>query len=258
MACPCCATETCLCQTVAVNCVYTISVGQYTRSVQCGNTFFQPPMRDTNNGVSIYNSFGIEDIRQTLARRGGENQVVRLTYNSYLEMGMSSCPLSLPFARTSTGFPSLFGCDQTNDTRYGVCKQSQGCDFAQDSAEDASGQFHVWSLASIRRNFLDAATLQSGPIVVHLWQVTLVEGTPTAQLVWNGYTNRNVFGNENAVGAGVSPGERCMPCNQQAFIRFSNPADFSSPVNVISPFGDPTCPPEDHLGTPTLSIACPP
>lgn len=258
MACPCCVTETCLCQTVAVNCVYTIAVGGYTRSVRCGTTFLLPPMRDTNNGVPIYSSFGREDIRQSVSVIGGEDQVARPNYNSFLEMGMSSCPVSLPFQRTATGFAALFGCDQNNDTRYGICKQLQGCDFEQDSAEDASGRFHIWSYASILRNFLSTSTLQAGPIVVHLWEVTVVSGTPTAQLVWSGYTNRNVFGNPAAIGAGVSAGERCMPCNQSAFVVNSNPPRFSSPVNVIPPFGLPTCPPEDHLGTPVLSIACPP
>ena len=173
-------------------------------------------------------------------------------------MGMSSCPISLPFPRGS-GFASLFGCDQSAGARSGVCKQTQGCDFSQDSSEDASGRFHLWSRATVANNFIGGRGIVPSQEVVHLWEVILTDGVPTVRLVWAGRTNINVtVTNLPAVGAGVDPNQRCTACNQQSLILFSNPPQFDSPSLSTAPWGTPQCPPTDHLGTPSISIACPP
>lgn len=248
MACVCCPPP-CLCDTAAAHCVYTISVAEYTKSVTCGPQFLEPPMRDQG---AVGES---QQVRQRLTIFESSN----FTYGGYLEMGISSCPISLPFPRTSTGFASLFGCDQSADARFGVCKQTQGCDFSQDSAQDASGRFHLWSYASVANNFIGGRGIDPSQSVVHLWEVILTDGVPTVRLVWAGRTNINVtVNNAPAVGAGVDPNQRCTECNQQSLILFSNPPEFDSPLLRTAPFGTPQCPPTGHLGTPSISVACPP
>lgn len=252
MTCACCQPPQppCLCDTAAANCVYTLSVGEHTRSVSCGPLFLQPPMRD-EGGVGITQS-----VRQRLTIFG----VFNVIYFGYLEMGMSSCPISLPFPRGTSGVAALLGCGQDAESRQGVCKQTQGCDFSQDALEEASGTFHLWSRATVTNNFIGGQGLP--PIsqeVVYLWEVILTDQAPTVRLVWAGRTNINVtVNNSPAVGAGVDPNSRCTECNQESLILFSNPPEFDSPLLNHAPFGTPQCPSTDHLGTPSLSVACPP
>lgn len=225
MACPCClpAPAVCLGDDISTaNCTYTVSIHTHTMPLTLaspGNVNGASELADPGPGFAGAAVAWIGDCLTTLTQR----------YSHFVECRISSCAIALP----TTLVP------KSQD--FVVAKASQGCDTAGDSAEAASGEYHISIRAATIHHFVFSGEF-FGPIPRKVWlyKISVVDGVATASLTWAGNTGGPYPSTQTTL--------RCLPCNSASL-----PGGFPVICSSVGP-----CPHDITLDTPTISIACPP
>ena len=233
MACPCCATDVCLCSDSRTrNCTYTISL-----SVPEKNYFVSLPITCSSRASNL---FGYGTVRQSSNFNPALDPGVQSLFNTntafFTQAGvggsfaalMKDCPQSL---NAPLEFP------------YEIAFASQGCDITADSGSLPGTAFHIIVLMVNYNSVLVGDRNRYH----YLYRITVDPSTNavSASVAWHGQTGVR----STICFPAPSPQVRCLPC-------FTTPDSHCGTNEGWEGSGH--CPYDITTVTPTLTIACPP